>query len=1120
MTVRGFCHEGDTRQNPGGILATRETFETPLLTQGPEQLAMQKQTVRPKFMREKYWVKRVPEVTAATAKYTVEAIDMEKAHKHSESYMHWLRDEQAKRRAQRQITETVSFALGNPAGVACGDAKEDPDYAKPSRDMGMFSVPVKGAPGGMALKEPKLSMPQADEPLYLKSNFGIKTVLKPRSRIIDEDRLLITKFKPHPTTGKEKRECQIVLAARNILQLSTHPSKMAFGAICIQQNCAKSFTVSNSTEASILIRIDTHNNPALSRSKPESQVIPPGATAGFDIVLYLESTTEISTKFTYIINEHHEIEVPITAQAVPVMLSLNKSTVNFIFPPQSFSSSVSESILLVNQGNNLAEYKLAQGTHFTTVPETGTVEPLASQEVVLTFKPGTGTLFEETLAVDVVGGSPLELRCSGEVPEGALKVKTKTLDYGALAAGVALRKSFNIVGDADNDTDTVWFVDHAELLRRCPGLSLNPEHGALAKGMSVQVVATMRSERAQKLDSSFSINVRGGKPIKIKVKIEVIVPDAKVLNDEFDFGSTYLGATTVRQLRIANSSQVDAIFTVDLRKHHEFGFRVPEALEFEDDEPSAEHKSSRSLTGLRAQPNQNAADIAKAHAEPSEGAISKFRVPAKSEALLDLTFSPVALVNHDFELPLSMLGLPSNAMRPLRRVVCAEASRPRLLLSLPMIDFGTNIVVNENMGSFSYHLTLSVSNCDDTPCVMDAQLKGSTADAGIFVMQPCSASLDVGRSVSMQIDFIPGEAKSYNCQLIICIDGNKATPYFELVVTGKGIHPSIQFDRREVFLPPSPPGLPQKVSFFVINNGFDNLNLRHAIAGKSRHLPVSVSFPLGTMLNVVKQRIPVEVTATPEHSMSFSATIEFYDNQDSVYSIEVLCTADASLSALFPWLSLHKGFYDIQPRQGKSHHLVVNSELLETDLDAAGDIVTKPPGSPVQGSPSRSQPSLRPNAGFLCACKTIVESKSLEFLLKYCNMSVFKQPINKFPADIHEVRGKMIIEIIEQSTGKSVPGQIKKIATNRKEEAEQTVKYYREMCDYLRLWGAMIELVRADYLLPFHLFEKIFLDSKSPEAGECPLILVVCPMSFVHAPEHWCTGGCCNIRQRPDLLRL
>jgi hypothetical protein len=102
-------------------------------------------------------------------------------------------------------------------------------------------------------------------------------------------------------------------------------------------------------------------------------------------------------------------------QAVPVMLSLNKSIVNFVFPPQSFSPYVSESVILVNQGNNLAEYNFAQAQYFTAIPQSGSVEPLRTQEVVITFKPGTGTIFEETLGVEVVGGSPLELKCAGEL---------------------------------------------------------------------------------------------------------------------------------------------------------------------------------------------------------------------------------------------------------------------------------------------------------------------------------------------------------------------------------------------------------------------------------------------------------------------------------------------------------------------------------------------------------------------------------------------------------------------------------------------------------------------------------------------------------------------------------
>ena len=246
---------------------------------------------------------------------------------------------------------------------------------------------------------------------------------------------------------------------------------MDFGSVCIQQDSAKSFAISNNTENNILVRIDTHGDPALARSKVDGQIIPPGASAGFDIHLYLETKSMYSGHFTYIINENHSYEVPVSAEAVPVMLSVNKSLLSFIFPPQNFEASVSEPIMLINNGNNTAEYKFTQGKHFTTLPTDAKIDPISNQEVLVTFTPGAGTRFEETLSIDVLGGSCLELRCSGEVEEGAVTVKTKGIDYGALAAGVTVRKSFPIVGAAEGEIESVWYIDKNEIQVRCPGLS-------------------------------------------------------------------------------------------------------------------------------------------------------------------------------------------------------------------------------------------------------------------------------------------------------------------------------------------------------------------------------------------------------------------------------------------------------------------------------------------------------------------------------------------------------------------------------------------------------------------------------------------------------------------------
>jgi hypothetical protein len=43
-------------------------------------------------------------------------------------------------------------------------------------------------------------------------------------------------------------------------------------------------------------------------------------------------------------------------------------------------------------------------------------------------------------------------------------------------------------------------------------------------------------------------------------------------------------------------------------------------------------------------------------------------------------------------------------------------------MSISKIDFGTKVVVNKNMGNFAYHLSLSATNCDDHPCMMEAEV--------------------------------------------------------------------------------------------------------------------------------------------------------------------------------------------------------------------------------------------------------------------------------------------------------------------------------------------------------------------------------------------------------------
>ena len=116
----------------------------------------------------------------------------------------------------------------------------------------------------------------------------------------------------------------------------------------------------------------------------------------------------------------------------------------------------------------------------------------------------------------------------------------------------------------------MWYVDLNEMRKSCPGLSVNPDKGLVLPGETVSIVATVRNDVPLKVDAPLMISVRGGKPVKCTIKFDIQRPNVDIKTDELDFGKSYLGAISTRPLTIANTSQIPAIFTFDLRKYPEF----------------------------------------------------------------------------------------------------------------------------------------------------------------------------------------------------------------------------------------------------------------------------------------------------------------------------------------------------------------------------------------------------------------------------------------------------------------------------------------------------------------------------------------------------------------------
>ncbi|EKX37711.1 hypothetical protein GUITHDRAFT_116187 [Guillardia theta CCMP2712] len=1064
LRVVGRCDQvGSKRDMVGGPLATDVDFAPKFHFQHPDD-AHKVKASKKKFSRQLFWQQHPPEYNERTAHLTHDAETFEKIWKNRVKYADFLSNAHSKRMKVETFPESFQFALGNQ------DASPDltdPDYQKPSKDMGMFGLPMAGIPSHLTLQEPQLKMPKEEEALYLKSSTLKGTLLKPRTLALNEDRLISKKFKSAPSSKQEKLDCQVHLQPQDILCISTFPPSMDFGSICIQADVSKSFFVSNNTSRNILVRIDTDGNSALSRSKPTSQVIPPSATAGFDITIYLESQADISTKFRYVINEHHAYEVAVKAEAVPVMLHVSKTRINFSFPPTSMEPVITESFHMTNPSNNAAQYKIEQGEHFKTFPSDGIVEPMSTEEIMVTYRPGQECKHEQTLSISVTGGAIIPLLCSGEVEESHAQLKQKSIDMGVVSAGQVCTRSFAL--SCTGGSSTAFFIDTNEMRARAPGLTVTPEKGLVTPGTNSVISVSVKSDRSVKIDDVIIIQIRGSKTLRVTVKAEVILPRVEIKEDEIDFGTVYIGAVAVRSIQLQNLSSITARLFLDLRRYPEFSVTLPEVWDYDTvlakrDEEEAEEEAE--ISQLR------------------PGELTNFRIPPKDQGTLTITYAPTKLSKHAIELPLGLQDISSSTTKNLRRVLLAEAKKPRLLLSTTSLEFSKRVVVNANMKGVSYVMTLQVTHCDDHPSSILAYLDGPDAKAGSFRMERVEAHLDHRKSLELKVHFVPTSNIEYDCELLIFLN-SEPSPYFSVHVHGTGTFPRLEFDRREVLLPTTPCGIPSEVTFFIINHGYDNLDIKYKLPADTAVIPLSFSFPLGTITSVMRTRIPVQVSFTYPKSLSFSSKVCFFDDHGNEFSILIAGRTDACFLSVFPFITLHGADCKILPKSGKGPTAEVSGTKMAV-MSKEGTIELE---EKEEVKSRQRLADLIPNNEFLCECSVLAEPSSKDLLVKWINLSLLRQPMQRFPEELIKSKGRQLVQLVETFTGKSIlpkdkTSQARRTPANRKEEAEEERMWYEEFLAFLKTSGALIDVIRPEYLLHYDLFQKLVLDKSSESYSE------------------------------------
>lgn len=107
-----------------------------------------------------------------------------------------------------------------------------------------------------------------------------------------------------------------------------------------------------------------------------------------------------------------------------------------------------------------------------------------------------------------------------------------------------------------------------------------------------------------------------------------------------------------------------------------------------------------------------------------------------------------------------------------------------------------------------------------------------------------------------------------------------------------------------------PLGMRSEARFHILNDGFDNLELRYRLPLDITHVPLSIEFPEGSLIGIAKSKLPVLISFQAPHPMSFTAAVHFLDEEGASHNIVVTGTTDNSILTIQPFLEVDLRTYN------------------------------------------------------------------------------------------------------------------------------------------------------------------------------------------------------------------
>ncbi|KAH9600628.1 hypothetical protein LSM04_006869 [Trypanosoma melophagium] len=929
-------------------------------------------------------------------------------------------------------------------------------------DIGM--VPAEG------LHPPEPELPPVSFKTKSVNGFGLVRGVDYFSPVTLDAKTLIKRvFKEAPTNAAERRDCRRELQPMDLLRIAAPIKVLDYHRVTVGSTSTKTFFLYNGTSASVLAVMpmeETH----LSFS-PQSQVIPAGRAAAFDVNFYSSAVQTYQQIVQIRINGHHTLRFTIQADVVPVEVSLSRDEVTIHFVDFGEDPVAHASVILSNLGNSEAVYMwvLADGP-FTISPMSGSISPMNKVTAQLMFSPPQGVLNAEAKAeLHVKGGTAVKLlNLKGVIAPtlcvwaGSSTGNEYTVELSSVPAGVSTTATAVLHNRGRN---SAFFS--LDLLPEW--VTITPVSGRIGPGESEDITVAVQHDIPGLLQCTIPCCVRGMKrPLKLHLGAMVSVAPLSILSPErhngeilLVFDTVYIGTEKTLPVRFSNSGDVAAVIYVDLQQHPAYTLRCPE-------------NSAASLEW-------------RGRGDVVPGVIY-ITIPSHTEATVLFVFKPKTAGNDErFFVTWRHIGTgEANPLPPL--AVAGRAIMSRVRLQRQVLEFPHTVV-----GAPAVPMMLTIENTSSSVVQWELLLERSREEESgggkrpnsstnsnknkisninnnntvknddgsnvPFHISPESGTLGPHSSQTLHATFMPNVMGERNERYSVYLDGDLEHPCAQVQVTGFATLPRIICDRKELIFPAVPLNVSVEETMCIVNDGFDSIEVRYKSPEPG---PLTISFPRGS---VAKSSgcIPVRVEFCCPKPVTFSSSITFTSDKGESLTIPITGTAVNSYITTAPYVMHQRGRSHIDTgatikclKEEWEHPLLYHDDVPvvnTTDINNSNEVKGK--------QTERLQSEHDPFSFVDVIGREMYSHYSIENLRLWLNYNVLKESVDDLIVALQSTDGRVLLEAVYQLAGK----RLKK--THSSTSNEKSLAFLETLTTYIKSRGGCLSDVRIPYLLTY-----------------------------------------------------